>query len=183
MAWGSRPSSRTTGLARFQVRPGVTHGRPARRLPHRADVDRGTSLDQRIARITGEELGALALEDFGNDACTIHVSPLDGGACPGRGAARSAAERCTADPGPFQTPRLERSRVNSAPLRAHALRAALCPGHAILTSPIPPAPAPPTAASRRDARAARCRRRCAAAPRCCPRWDRRNAPSAAHWEA
>ena len=34
--------------------------------------------------------------------------------CPGCGAARSEAKRCAADPGPFQTPNLARSRVCSA---------------------------------------------------------------------
>ncbi len=33
----------------------------------RTDVERGAGLDQRIARIAGEEFGALALEDFGDD--------------------------------------------------------------------------------------------------------------------
>ncbi len=32
-----------------------------------ADVERGAGLDQRIARIAGEELRAFALEDFGDD--------------------------------------------------------------------------------------------------------------------
>jgi hypothetical protein len=37
-------------------------------------------------------------------------------AFPGRGAARSEAEWCTADPGPSHTPSLLRSRISGAPL-------------------------------------------------------------------
>ena len=32
-----------------------------------ADIERGARLDQRIARIAGQELRALALEDFGDE--------------------------------------------------------------------------------------------------------------------
>ncbi len=37
-----------------------------------ADVDLGAGVDQRVARIAGEEFGALALQDFGNELCTVH---------------------------------------------------------------------------------------------------------------
>ncbi len=36
------------------------------------DVERGAGLDQRIARIAGEKLGALALENFGDDGGAVH---------------------------------------------------------------------------------------------------------------
>jgi protein-disulfide isomerase-like protein with CxxC motif len=48
---------------------------PAQDRPH---VDRRTGLDQRIARITGEEFGALTLDDRGNDVGAVHeLSPRD----------------------------------------------------------------------------------------------------------
>ena len=37
------------------------------------DVERGAGLDQRIARIAGEELGSLAPENFGDDGGAVHV--------------------------------------------------------------------------------------------------------------
>ena len=36
------------------------------------DVERGAGLDQRVARIAGEKLGALALENFGDDGRAVH---------------------------------------------------------------------------------------------------------------
>jgi hypothetical protein len=36
-----------------------------------ADVELGTGLDQRVARIAGEELGALPPEDFGDDSSVL----------------------------------------------------------------------------------------------------------------
>ena len=38
----------------------------------RADVDLGAGVDQRIARVAGEELGALALQHFRNELRTVH---------------------------------------------------------------------------------------------------------------
>src|SRR5262249_20332078 len=68
------------------------------------------------------------------DLFARHIMPAFGRcACPGCGAARSEAERRTADPGPFHAPSLERSRVCSAPLRA-----ALRPGHGPRYVPISP---------------------------------------------
>ena len=44
----------------------------------RADVERRARLDDRVARIAGEELRALALEDFGDDLRAVHArfSPI-----------------------------------------------------------------------------------------------------------
>src|SRR5262249_25033989 len=44
----------------------------------RPDVERGAGLDQRIARIAGEKLRALALENLGNDFGAVHafIPPL-----------------------------------------------------------------------------------------------------------
>ena len=38
----------------------------------RADVERGAAFDQRIARIGGKEIGALAAEDFCDDVGAVH---------------------------------------------------------------------------------------------------------------
>ena len=38
----------------------------------RADVEGGAALDQRVARIGGEEVRAFAAEDFSDDVCAVH---------------------------------------------------------------------------------------------------------------
>src|SRR5215467_10091972 len=60
------------------ARESVRHADADALLPAQngADVDRGARLDQRVARIAGEELGALALEDLGNDVGAVHVRSL-----------------------------------------------------------------------------------------------------------
>jgi hypothetical protein len=40
------------------------------------DVERGARFDQRVARVAGEELGPLALENFGNERGAVHRSSL-----------------------------------------------------------------------------------------------------------
>src|ERR1700741_5116297 len=42
----------------------------------RSNVDRGASVDHGITGITGEKLGSLALEDFGDDFGAIHLDCL-----------------------------------------------------------------------------------------------------------
>ena len=41
-----------------------------------ADADRRAGLDQRVARVAGEELGPLALEDFGDCLGAVHDAVL-----------------------------------------------------------------------------------------------------------
>ena len=43
---------------------------------NRADVDLGARVDQRVARIAGEEFRALALQDFCDNVCAIHMENL-----------------------------------------------------------------------------------------------------------
>jgi len=46
---------------------------------NRTDVERGAGLDQRVARIAGEELRSLAPKDFGDDGGAVHGCNLSFG--------------------------------------------------------------------------------------------------------
>ncbi len=83
-------------LAAFDARIAVGDADADALLPaeNRTNIERGARLDQGIARIAGEKLGSLALEDFGNDvrrrscACTFQLVE---GACDDRAACAAPA--------------------------------------------------------------------------------------------
>jgi len=75
----------------------------------RADVDGGARFDDRIARITRQEIGLLALENFGNDRSAIHGLHSPRTDVSIIGPIRSAvpcANSGTAGTGPFLRPEL-----------------------------------------------------------------------------
>src|SRR4029079_15520050 len=55
---------------------GHAHAHALLAAEDRPDVEIGAGVDQRIARIAGEKLGPLALEDFGNDVGALHWCPV-----------------------------------------------------------------------------------------------------------
>ena len=61
------PSALDAGIA-----VGRADADPLLPAQYRPDIERGGGLDQRVAWIAGEKLGALALQDFGNDFSTLH---------------------------------------------------------------------------------------------------------------